>query len=355
MSVSEIGHSGRYVINFYFHKVRQTHFSFPGSQKGFRSREEAESAQAYIRAKLLSNSKSGPLPIENSIIRSFFLDLADKRKPTTVYHYENSFRKYWLKYFEGLDLHSLEQKDLIRIAEEGLPSIEGSSTNARSSVIAFVKFLRTMNHDLDPTPFKDEKKNFEKRPRIPKNRIYSQWQFMQFLSKIEKAQDRAIFVFFFFFGLRLNELRGLRWCDIIDGWIHIRCQYCDKAGRKPMLIAPKTSKSVRPYPLEGMPLEVLSALPKGNDDEFIFKGASSKPIGESTLRRKVKQYAEMAGLHVIKIHGFRHSCATHMIKMGIEPRIVANWIGDTIRTTLEVYCDVQSKEKEGLIDKAFGF
>ena len=33
MSVSEIGHSGRYVINFYFLKARQNHYSFPGNPK----------------------------------------------------------------------------------------------------------------------------------------------------------------------------------------------------------------------------------------------------------------------------------------------------------------------------------
>ena len=355
MSVSEIAHSGRYVINFYFQKKRQTHYSFPGSHVGFKSREDAEKCEAYIRAKLLTTSKAAPLPIGNAIIRSFFLDLADKKKPSTVHHYELSFRKYWLKHFEGLDLRLIEQKDLIRIAEEVLPTLGGSSTNTRSSVIAFVKFLKRLNPDLDPEPFRDEKKNFKKHVDIKRTPIYSEWQFMKFLSKIEDDMDRAIFVFFFCFGLRLNELRGLRWCDIEGENLYIRKQYCDKAGQEPMLVLPKTKQSARSYPLEGITLEVISALPKGEPEEFIFKGTSGKPIGEMTLRQHLRKYAESAKLHVIRIHGFRHSCATHMIHSGIEPRIVAEWIGDTIDTTLKVYCDVQAEEKKGIIGKTFHF
>ena len=57
----------------------------------------------------------------------FFLDLADKKKPTMVHHYELAFRKYWLEYYEGLDLRLIEQKDLIRIAEEVLSLGKGES------------------------------------------------------------------------------------------------------------------------------------------------------------------------------------------------------------------------------------
>lgn len=355
MSVSEIAHSGRYVINFYFQKKRQTHYSFPGSHIGFTSREDAKRCKAYIRAKLLGSVKAAPLPIGNAIIRSFFLDLADKKKPATAHHYELAFRKFWLAHFEGLDVRLIGQQDLIRIAEKVLPDIEGSSTNVRSSVIAFVKFLQTINRDLDPAPFRDGKKNFNKHTDIKRTPIYNEWQFIRFLSKVENEQDRAIFVLFFCLGLRLNELRSLRWGDIANGFLYIQKQYCDKAGMKPMLIDPKTKQSKRVYPLEGFPLEVLSALPKGNPDEFIFKGISDKPIGEMTLRRKLRKYAKLANLHLITIHGFRHSCATHMIHMGIEPRIVADWIGDTLRTTMEVYVDVQAEEKRGIIGKAFRF
>lgn len=53
MSVSEIGHSGRYVINFYFHKARQNHYSFPETPKDL---EELKKMPSTRRAPLLQAS-----------------------------------------------------------------------------------------------------------------------------------------------------------------------------------------------------------------------------------------------------------------------------------------------------------
>lgn len=67
-----------------------------------------------------------------------------------------------------------------------------------------------------------------------------------------------------------------------------------------------------------------------NDDFFVVSDA--KPIADSNI------LATLAGLKVIRIHDFRHSCASLLINNGVNVTLVAKYLGLTkIEETLNTY------------------
>ena len=73
-----------------------------------------------------------------------------------------------------------------------------------------------------------------------------------------------------------------------------------------------------------------------NDGFFIVSDA--KPIADSNIYLRRTKIATLAGLKVIRIPDFRHSCASLLINNGTSVTLVAKYLGHTkIGETLNTY------------------
>ena len=73
-----------------------------------------------------------------------------------------------------------------------------------------------------------------------------------------------------------------------------------------------------------------------NDDYFIVSDA--KPIADSNIYLRRTKLATLAGLKVIRIHDFRHSCTSLLIYKGANIITVSKFLGHTkIEETLNTY------------------
>ena len=113
----------------------------------------------------------------------------------------------------------------------------------------------------------------------------------------------------------------------------------------------KTSSSVRYYPYVKDIKELFLKLKKEKNlkkNDFVFiNQTNNKVIGETTIRRNLTNYSEKAGLHYIKIHEFRHSCATYLINKNVDPKDIASWLGhSSVDITLRVYAHLLPDRKE---------
>lgn len=83
-------------------------------------------------------------------------------------------------------------------------------------------------------------------------------------------------------------------------------------------------------------------------DDFPFQSKlpnkNTKAVGEMTARRKLKTYAKKVGLEPLKVHEFRHSCASNLLRENAPLRVVANWLGDTEATILNFYSHMFTDE-----------
>jgi integrase len=130
------------------------------------------------------------------------------------------------------------------------------------------------------------------------------------------SQDAAVFLVAAFTGLRLGELRGLRWADVdfAKRTIHVRRNIPQHGVER----VPKSGK-VRSMPLADRPGEVLDGLSRREHwtsaEDFVFVHALGGPVDGGHLRERFHEAHERAGLKYLRFHDLRHTFGTLAVRV----------------------------------------
>lgn len=131
----------------------------------------------------------------------------------------------------------------------------------------------------------------------------------------QDQQDAAIFLTAAYAGLRLGELRSLRWRDLDFGkrLIHVRHSYVMRNED-----APKSGR-VRSVPMIDQVAVALDQLSRRNDwtgeEDLVFVSPAGEHIEDSALRRRFYSALKAAGLKHIRFHDLRHSFGTLAVQV----------------------------------------
>ena len=155
-------------------------------------------------------------------------------------------------------------------------------------------------------------------------------------------EDRNMFEFAFWSGVRGSELIALRWSDVdwLNGRIHIRRKKVT-ASKVPEI--PKTSKSNRILKLLPPALAALKRQRQHTqmlETEEIFVNPISKEpyTGDKKLRRRWKPALMRAGVRYRSPKQTRHTFASVMFSANESPPWIQNYLGhSTLTTTLKCY------------------
>lgn len=86
---------------------------------------------------------------------------------------------------------------------------------------------------------------------------------------------------------------------------------------------------------------------------FFYASAKKdkKVIGKTTIKRAQVFYCNKANQRTIKLHLFRHSCATYLFNKGAEIELISSWLDHSDSSvTLKVYAHLIPSRKLKLID-----
>lgn len=183
-------------------------------------------------------------------------------------------------------------------------------------------------------------------------------EFKQFLSVIDDVTWITLFNILFYCGIRQGEMQALNWNDIDfkNGTISINKTLTTKLkGEKWSLFPPKTKSSYRVLPLTNQlkyQLKLLynmqCNLDGFNSNWFVFGGI--RPIPESTIQARKNSYCKKANVKQIRIHDFRHSCASLLISKNADPVLVAKYLGHTdVSMTLNRYSHMYKSKLDEII------
>jgi integrase len=154
-------------------------------------------------------------------------------------------------------------------------------------------------------------------------------------------QDAALITVAAFTGLRLGELRSLRWRDIAWGkrYVHVRRSFSDTAEK-----TPKSGKA-RSVPLSDPVARVLDALSKrerftGPDDR-VFTTPAGGVLDDGQIRDMFYATLQHAGIdrdrgtgQLLRFHDLRHTFGTMAVEKFPLPTVQA-WMGHAdIQTTM---------------------
>ncbi len=130
-------------------------------------------------------------------------------------------------------------------------------------------------------------------------------------------------------GLRLGELRGLRWRDVERDRRVIRVE---RAYSRRELKRPKSEAGVRSVPLFASVDDALRhlaarAVERGRyaPDELVFATVRGTPLHESNFNRRVWRPAlDHAGIAQLgyRFHDLRHTCVSRLVAAGADVKLV---------------------------------
>jgi len=171
-------------------------------------------------------------------------------------------------------------------------------------------------------------------------------------------------------GLRRGELQGLKWddLDLEAGTLQVRRTLSEPKGGY-IFEAPKSGKgrsvrltrrataalrSHRKRQLE----ERMKLAGLWTDHGLVFASGVGTPLLGGNLNRSFKATLRRAGLPEVRFHDLRHTCATLLLRQGVNPKFVQELLGHAdITLTLNVYSHVlpdMSDAAAGAMDDALG-
>ena len=183
-----------------------------------------------------------------------------------------------------------------------------------------------------------------------------------FLSKIREHELYELFYLTLFFGLRREEILGLRWSaiDFRNGTMSIN-HTVTKGMTVNRTNTTKTTSSTREYPLTREQIEMFNMLKSKEDtnrklfgncyeeSEYIFKHVDGKPYypdyPTKVFTKLIRKMPELP--QNITFHGLRSSCVSILVHKGMDVKSIQKWVGHAdIDTTLRIYAKVKDKESK---------
>ncbi|MBO7169618.1 MAG: site-specific integrase, partial [Clostridia bacterium] len=173
--------------------------------------------------------------------------------------------------------------------------------------------------------------------------IYTPKEFEAFLACVENPEHALFFHTLFVTGMRLGEALALSWqdVDLTERTIRVRKNISRKVhdeGKTYAVLTPKNAQSDRRIPIPVFLAEKLKKRKKeqGAGGSFLF--GKDRPLSASTLTRAIEEAAEKAGVKRIRIHDFRHSCASLLLHKKVNIVAVSRLLGHaSVTQTLNTY------------------
>jgi integrase len=250
------------------------------------------------------------------------------------------YRK-WRTYAEEIDFSTSMLRKVMQLFKR-LINYSAKYYNTSDAILKFVDSVKSVN---------EQKKEMD---------CFSLEEYLKFDSFIDDYSYHTFFELLFFMGLRQGEAQALTWKDVDfkNKKISVTKTLTTKIkGEEWTISTPKTKNSIRILPIPKKVLESLKtlyndALAFKDFDENWFVFGNVKPFPESTISVKKNKYCQLADLRQIRVHDFRHSCATFLINNGASISLVSKWLGHSnINITLSTYAHIYKNEMEEMAKK----
>ena len=324
----------------------------------FKKKSEAEEAEVRFRASI------GEIPNSSNLtIRELFEELYNEKsyeiKPQTLKKFDDRFKQ--IKPLENYTIKDLNV-NIINKWKKGLKDKKFKISHSNKIIELLKQIIRysaeTYNTSDATIKFLKSFKEIDYQKK--KIDFFTYEEYKKFDSVIKDHDWHTFFETLYFMGLRQGECQALTWEDID---LNKKTLSVDKTlttkikGEKWTISSPKTRSSVRILPIPKRLLNDLKIMKKEaksyknyNNTWFVF--GNTEPFRESTIAKYKNKYCKEAGVKQIRIHDFRHSCASLLINHGANITLVSKYLGHSdIKMTLNTYSHMYKSELNKLTDE----
>lgn len=322
------------------------------TSKGYNTKKEAELEEAKFRIKI-QEKKTTFTSITFKDVYQEYIEYKSKLVKLQTLNKIKELSKYLQPIMDvkvnDLDLATYNKFNLY-------VDKEGYSVNHKNKILNLLKSLVNYSHKYYNTSdtiltFIENYK--EVNPFKKEMQFFTYEEFLKFESVIDELDYKTFFEVLYYLGLRQGEACSLTWSDIDfdKSEVSINKTITTKLkGQLYTISSPKTKKSNRVLPipkklLESLKTMKLNAMKKKYFKETWFVFGDELPFRETTIQVRKNKYCRLAGVKQIRIHDFRHSCASFLIQNGASIVLVSKYLGHSkISITLDTYTHLYENE-----------
>lgn len=325
--------------------------------KKYATKEEATKEEAKFLLSLGEANKNNKLTF-NNIYEEYMSKLSNEVRPQTLKKNKNYY-KHIEPYIgnviiEKLTLEQAKKWQHEMNKKELKCSYKNKIFNFIKTLIKYSNTYYNVNNNVLNLlgNFKDVNEKKEEMLFFPEE------EYKIFRSVIDELLWLTVFDTLFYCGIRQGELQALTWNDVDfdKNTININKTLTTKLkGEEYSIFPPKTKSSYRILPLTKQLKEeynniynIYSKLDGFSKEWFVFGGI--RPLSETTIQNRKNKYCELSKVKKIRIHDFRHSCASLLISKNADPVLVAKYLGHSdVSMTLNRYSHMYKSKLDEII------
>lgn len=325
--------------------------------KKFMTKKEAQEAERQFVLTLDQSINHRDMTFKDLYL-AFYEYQSDKVRETTIKTYRDRIK--YLELFDKIKLRELNINhfELWKKEINKLPL----ATSYKNDLFKFVKAILNFGtrwYDFNFAPVYNKMTNFTNPNELKKEmEFFTIDEFQKFISVEDDIVFKPLFETLYYMGLRKGELRGLQWKDIdfYNKMMKIHKQIPSIYSMNNYRLSPlKTQNSNRDLPINDLLINDLKKLyncqkeyKNFSQEWFVF--GNETPIPKDAIRTRKNKNCKLAGVKQIRVHDFRHSCASFLINYSASITLVAKYLGHTkIDETLNTYSHMYQNKLEDIV------
>jgi integrase len=335
------------------------------SQSGFKTKKEAQAALAELVNDVEKGNYQEP---EKRRFKDFVIEYLEKTfinrvKPSSYETTYNIVTAQIIPFFGDMDINEIDQFLVHEFYSEKIK--EGYSSHYIQNMHELIKKFLKVAKKWEIL-HKDIASMLEPPKLVKKEmKVWTIDQVNTFLKFTKHSRYHPIFYLAAYTGMRKGEILGLMWDDIDFEEKTIRINktlYRIKTGT--ILQEPKTKASIRKIYMDDDIIRVLKKqkvkqnlerLKYGGvykEHNMVFAQETGEMVNPNATHPMFSRFTQQAGLPKIRFHDLRHTHATILLQMGVNPKIVADRLGHaSVKTTLDVYSHVTATMQKDLSEQ----
>ena len=317
------------------------------TSKAYRTKQEALAAESKFATTMGYLNENKDMTFKE-LYTAYYSYQEDKVKSTTLKTYRDRIR--YMKLLDNIKLKNLDVK-YYELWRKEINKLD-IATAYKNDIQKFIKIVLNWGEKMYGFNFRrfyTKITNFSNPNEIKKEMdFYTLEEFKTFISFEDDIKFKCLYETLYYCGLRRGEARALTWEDIDFNNKELRvnkniAQIGGENSKKYSITTPKTKSSIRTIPIAETLLNDLKMLYEDNKNIYSFKNnwfvfGNNDPITNWQVRNRKNLICEKANLKQIRIHDFRHSCASLLINNGANITMVAKYLGHAkIDETLNTY------------------
>jgi integrase len=349
---------------------KTTYKDLNGNIKQIKSKKYELKRDAEEAERIFLISLTDKVEYKDMTFKDLILDFDNSKKDKVKITSYSNYKKFYklLKDFDNIKLKDFNITHFNKWKDE--LNKKDYSTRYKNNIY---KFLRTLlnyavkYHEFNFNQVLNKMTNFTNPNELKKEMLF--WTYEEYSLFIKEEKDIRYKTFFetlYYCGLRKGEANALTWKDIDfdKKTISINKNLTQKIkGEKYIVLPTKTKGSNRILPLTDKLVSELVELKEYykkyknfSNNLFVFGGIA--PLSDSSTHahkdNNVKKANEKLDndkkINNIRIHDFRHSCASLLISKGANISLVSKYLGHSnISTTLNTYTHMFKSEFDDIV------